>query len=139
MATAKHGRKGRLLLDLASTPGSAAPAVVPMMVKWSISRERDKVDTTSCDSENKEAVTGLGDWTLSCDGNTDADSDLLFEACDGEERLMYHYPDRTAGAGKLRYEYGMVTGSINDSGGATEKLAWQATFTAAGPITRAFI
>ena len=138
MATAKHGRKGRMLLDMASTPGGAA-TIVPMLVDWSKDGSRDEVDTTSCDSEQKEFVYGFGNWNLSINLNMDADSDALYEACDGERRLMYFYPDRDAAVGKLRYEYGMVVGSLSESGGAAAKLGQSATFKAAGAITRVFV
>lgn len=137
MATAKHGRKGRILLDTSAGADSAATPV-PMLVDWSIDRTTDSVETTSCDSDNKEYVSGYADYTGTFNANMDADSDALYAAADGLARMHYFYPDRDAVAGKRRYNYGLIMLDASESGGVTAKLGQAVTFKAAGPITRVF-
>jgi hypothetical protein len=138
MATAKHGRKGLIYLDMSAGANSAA-SKVPMLVDWSIDRTTDSVETTSCDSENKEYVSGLADYSGQFSANMDADSDALYQAADGQARMHYFYPDRDAVAGKRRYNYGLIRIDASESGGATAKLGQSVTFKAAGPITRVFV
>lgn len=138
MATAKHGRKGLLYLDMSAGANSLASAV-PMMVDWSIDRATDDVETTSCDSSNKEYVSGLADYSGQFSANMDADSDSLYQAADGQARMHYFYPDRDAVAGKRRYNYGFIMLNASESGGVTAKLSQSVTFKAAGQITRVFI
>jgi hypothetical protein len=140
MATAKHGRRGRLYLEMGPNPtGTGAVSAVPMLVDWSIDRTTDKVDTTSCDSENKEYVQGFGDYKGQFSANMDADSDQLYAAADGLARNHIFYPDRDAAAGKRRYNYGPVMLDCSESGGVSAKLGQNGTFQAAGTIGRAFV
>jgi hypothetical protein len=138
MGTPKHGRKGRIIADVGATPGSGV-AIVPMLVNWATDGSVDQVDTTNCDDDNKTSVSGLPNFELTFDVNMDADSDSVYAMCDGEARLFYHYPDRAAVAGKLRYNYGFGRFSLSESGGATSKLGQSITCVAAGSITRVFV
>lgn len=139
MAAAEHGRRARLLADAGATPGAGAPTIVPMLVDWTRDKSMDVVDTTNCDDENKTSVVGLGNFTMSLNFNMDVDSDVVHDLCDGEARLFYHYTNRTAVAGKRRYDYGLGRFSLNESGGATAKNAQSVSLVAAGNITRVFI
>lgn len=138
MATAKHGRKVRILLDM-STAADGVPVLVPMVVDWSTDRSTDDVETTHADSENKEYVSGFGDYSGQFSTNMDADSDLLYAAADGRARMHYLYPDRDAATPKKRYNYGLIILAVSESGGVTAKLGQSVTYKAAGAITRAFI
>jgi hypothetical protein len=138
MATAKHGRKGLLYLDMSAGANSMA-SKVPMIVDWSIDSAVDYIDVTSCDSDNKEDVAGLKAYTGQFSANMDADSDQLYTAADGQARMHYFYPDRDAVAGKRRYNYGLIRLDVSESGGASAKLGQSANFRAAGSITRVFV
>ena len=138
MATAKHGRKGLIYLDMSAGANSMA-SVVPMLVDWSIDRTTDTVEVTSCDSSNKEYVSGFADYAGTLSANMDADSDQLYAAADGQARMHYFYPDRDAVAGKRRYNYGLIRLDASESGGVSAKLGQSVTFKAAGAITRVFV
>lgn len=135
MATASHGRRGALYLDT-SPDADQVPTKIPMLVDWTVNRTVDRVETTSTDSENKEYVSGLPDYTGTFNLNMDADSDALYASADGKARMHYFYPDRT---NPRRYNYGPIMLDASESGGVTAKLGQSVNFAAAGAITRVFL
>lgn len=87
----KHGRNGRLYVDIAGG-GSASP--VTFLNNWSISFNVDNVDVTAFGDTNRVYVAGLPDTSGSFAGFFDSDTAQLYTASiDGVARNWYLYPD----------------------------------------------
>lgn len=137
---AKHGRKGRLFLEVGANPTGTGPvSAIPMLVDWSVDRSTDDVDMTSTDDDNKVYVQGLPDYKGTFNLNMDSESDQLYACADGLARNHIFYPDRDAAVGKRRYNVGPIMLSASESGGVTAGLKQSVTFKAAGSVVRAFV
>jgi hypothetical protein len=138
MATAGHGRFAQMYADLTAS-ATGVLTVVPMIVKFQLKGGADTVDVTSCDSNNEEFLASWKKFDLTIEANQDQDSDALYNVVDGLPRAVLLYQNlRTAVVGKRRYNYGPFILSVDESGGAKDKLGVNLTGKAAGTIVRGF-
>jgi hypothetical protein len=137
MARAEHGRFAEAYADL-TTSNSGVLTVVPMILDYSWTGDVATVETTSCDSTNREYLSSFRDWTGTINANEDADSDALYAVTDGLPRAMLFYWNRNSAAGKRRYLYGPWIFSMDESGGVQSQQKAAIKVKAAGAITRGF-
>ena len=134
MATANHGKRALLIADCTPTADGTL-TVVPMLVDWSLDADRDFVDTTHTESENKEDVEGFDNYSLQLNFNDDLDGTAVETFFDGQRRFFYLYKNYRAAAGKRKYDYGYGRGSLSSSGGVSAKVGHSTRLRAAGAIT----
>lgn len=125
------GRKGRVYLEVAA--GDAATPL-PFIAQWSINFSTDKIDTTAMGDDNKVYVADLPDASGDFSGFYDDATNQTYEAAvDGLPRKFYLYPN-TTDPGK--YFYGTILPDFQVSGGVGNAVSVQASWNAAGTISR---
>lgn len=126
-----HGRKGALYVD---PTGSAAASPVAFLTKWTLPRNTDKIDATSCDDNNKFYMAGFPDSQGSYAGwYDDATAQLYTAASDGIARKFYLYPSRLD---NTKYWFGTATFDQTVEGGVSEVVAISGSFAAASDIIK---
>ena len=139
MATAQHGRRALAYVETGANPtGTGALSKIPMLVSWSFDKDTDDVETTHTESENKEYVSGFGNFNPTLSFNDDADSDTVDQVTDGQARNFLLYRNIRAGAGKRKYDYGPMILSMSADGGTTSKIGNQVKAKAAGTIIHGY-
>lgn len=121
----KHGRAGRLYLDLT---GAGSAESVAFLKKWSLKATTDKTDVTSFDDSNKTYLPGLPDATGEFEGyHDDATAQTYTAATDGTARKFYLYVDKTVSGkyffGTAFFDYEIETPV---DGPVTIKGSWNA-------------
>lgn len=126
----KHGRNGRLYVDIASG-GSAEP--VAFLNNWDIQFTVDNVEVTSFGDTNKVYVAGLPDASGSFSGFFDSESAQLYTAAtDGVARSFYLYPD-TADA---TYWYGTALFDFSVSSSVDGAVTISGNWNAASGVSK---
>ncbi|MGH9161494.1 MAG: hypothetical protein ACRD2X_16125 [Vicinamibacteraceae bacterium] len=123
-----HGKKGSLLV---SSDGSSWSEVT--MAQWSISREPDRQDVTSCGDSNKQSVFGLPDLSGSISGPFDpSDPAMFLEASTDDAVYLTIYPDREVTS---VYAQGQAYIVLSIQGGANAPVTYSTSFAAASDWT----
>lgn len=137
MATAFNGRFGQLTADLQATP-TDPPVLsnVPMMVTWSYDPKQGELDTTSCDSTNREHVADFDDPEFTIQLHSDRDSDLIRACCDGKPRAFKLVEDRRVTALDQTGWEGVGIFKFTSDGGVGKVAGTQLTIRAAGDVDR---
>lgn len=136
MATARHGRNGRLYVDV-STAANAAAVPLDGLTDWSIDQSQDRVETTVFGDTTKTYVAGLRDAQGTFGGVYDSAVDNLYAIGDGSSRRFYLYPDRSNATNQ--YWYGYATFDVSFTGSVSDAVKVSGKWAASTSVTRYFV
>lgn len=131
MATPRHGRNARLMLDVTSN-GAGSASQVSSKNKWSVDNSIDTVEVTSFGDSTKTFVSGLPNNTGDFSGFWDsADTNIFNVIGSSVARKLYIYPDNTNNSGTYFFTTAFV--GVKHEGGTAEAVTFTGTWTGASP------
>ncbi|RPH52604.1 MAG: hypothetical protein EHM91_00055 [Planctomycetota bacterium] len=127
-----HGKKGDVLLD---PTGGATGVSLASCDGWELNLEKDRVDVTCFQDENKQSVLGLPSYSGSMSGAWDSATtpEQLFAVIFGDVPAMITLIPNTLEETFLFKGLGNLDGALSVS--AKGAVTWSSKFDAAGPWT----
>ena len=125
-----HGKKGNVLLD---PTGGATGVALASCDGWELNLEKDRVDVTCFQDENKQSVLGLPSYSGSMSGAWDSATtpEQLFAVIFGDVPAMITLIPNTLEETFLFKGLGNLDGALSVS--AKGAVTWSSKFDAAGP------
>lgn len=91
----RSGRNGRIYIDTSANASGSTITAMTTIQTWSLSQQRDKIETTCLGDTSKQYILGLGDASGSFAGLIDLGVTNWKTIADGNPRAMAIYPDVT--------------------------------------------
>lgn len=129
--TKKHGKNGAIYIG---GPKSGGGTKVAAKSEWTLNLNRDYVDATVFGDTNKTYLVGLKDIQGSFNGLLDTSGDLLVNATNSDDQLIYLYADdRASNEVLVAYGPGLFDATITASN--TDAIRVSGNFRASGSWT----
>lgn len=129
MATPRHGRNARIMIDM-SAAGTGSATAVSAKNKWTLDQSVDFVDVTAFEDNNKSSVPGLPNAAGVISGHWDAADNSIYNLIGSTvARKFYLYPDVVNNV--TTYFFTTAFFSVNESGGIGEAVDFNLNMNAA--------